>query len=267
MLDRASNWIDAVVEGGDPPKGAQCIHRAFLVLRVVSIGKEGGHGLNDIATATGLTRPTVHRVLTALMAEGAVEQRPKTQRYLASKYLNVAALRPASSPLLSAANPFLDEAVEKIGDTLSLTLRSGFETICVARRLGSYPIQVLSLGVGVRRPIGISASSIALLSSLSPAGARKILTKNEVHLQASGTTVRESMQTVARARERGYALRERGLVQGTKAVSIAFGRFRSEALATLTVTAIAHRLPVSRVSNVVDHLRDCAANIEKSLES
>jgi DNA-binding IclR family transcriptional regulator len=265
MLVRASNWIDAVVEGGDPPKGTQSIRRAFLVLRVVSIGKEGGHGLNDIATATGLSRPTVHRVLTALIAEGAVEQRPKTQRYLASKYLNVAALRPAASPLLNAANPFLDEAVERIGDTLSLTLRSGFETICVARRLGSYPIQVLSLGVGVRRPIGISASSIALLSSLSPAGARKILTKNQAHLQGNGTNVRDSLHTVSRARERGYAFRERGLVQGTKAVSIAFGKHRGEALATLTVTAIAHRLPASRVATVVDHLRDCATSIELSL--
>ncbi|HEY0849316.1 MAG TPA: IclR family transcriptional regulator [Bradyrhizobium sp.] len=266
MVDRASRWIDELVEGGDPPRGTQSIHRAFLVLRVVSIGKEGGHGLNDIATATGLTRPTVHRVLAALMAEGAVEQRPKTQRYLASKYLNVAALRPAASPLLNAANPFLDEAVEKIGDTVSLTLRSGLETICVARRLGSYPIQILSLGVGVRRPIGISASGIALLSSLSPGGARKILTKNQAHLRANGTNVRESMQSVVRARERGYALRERGLVQGTKAVSIAFSRYRGEALATLTVTAIAHRLPTSRVTTVVEHLRDCAASIENALE-
>lgn len=266
MLDRASNWIDAVVEGGDPPKGTQSIRRAFLVLRVVSIGKEGGHGLNDIATATGLSRPTVHRVLAALMAEGAVEQRPKTQRYLASKYLNVAALRPAASPLLSAANPFLDEAVEKIGDTVSLTLRSGFETICVARRLGSYPIQILSLGVGVRRPIGISASSIALLSSLSSSGARMILTKNKAHLQSNGTNVRESMQAVNRAREKGYALRERGLVQGTRAVSIAFGKYRGEALATLTVTAIAHRMQAQRVMTIVEELRKCASNIESSLQ-
>jgi DNA-binding IclR family transcriptional regulator len=74
------------------------------------------------------------------------------------------------------------------------------------------------------------------------------------------------MQSVVRARERGYALRERGLVQGTKAVSIAFSRYRGEALATLTVTAIAHRLPTSRVTTVVEHLRDCAASIENALE-
>lgn len=266
MTGRTSKWIDALLEGGESPRGTQSIRRAFLVLRVVSLG-EGGHGLNDIATATGLARPTVHRLLTALIAEGAVEQRPRTQRYRASKYLNVSELRPAASPLLNAASPFLDEAAEKIGDTVSLTLRSGLETICVARRLGSYPIQILSLGVGVRRPIGVSASSIALLSTLSPAGARQILHRNRSHLHSSGVTLRDTIQAVTAAKERGYAFRERGLVQGTKAISVAFGANAGEALATLTVTAIAHRMPVHRVKSVVDLLRDCAVNIENSLDS
>jgi DNA-binding IclR family transcriptional regulator len=265
MAERAGGWIDAVVEGGDAAKGTQAIRRAFLVLRVVALRKEGGHGLNDIATAAGLTRPTVHRLLTALIAEGAVEQHPRTQRYVASKDMNVLAQRQAASPLLNAANPFLDETVERIGDTLFLTLRSGYETICVARRLGVYPIQILSLGVGVRRPIGISASSIALLSSLSPGGARRMLMRNRAYLTTNGISIREAMQAVARAKERGYAFRERGLVQGTRAISIAFGADRDEALATLTVTAIAHRVPASRVMPIVEQLRECAANIERAL--
>jgi DNA-binding IclR family transcriptional regulator len=266
-MDYATKWIGALLEGGDSPQGTQSIRRAFLILRVVALGTEGGHGLSDIATATGLTRPTVHRLLTALIAEGAVEQRPRTQRYRASKYLNISELRPAASPLLNAANPFLDEAAENIGDTVSLTLRSGFETICVARRLGSYPIQILSLGVGVRRPIGISASSIALLSTFSPESARQMLHKNKSHLRTNRVTLRDTMLAVKAARERGYAFRERGLVQGTKAISIAFGRHAGEALATLTVTAIAHRIPVQRVKSVVDLLRNCAVNIERSIES
>jgi len=267
MVDYASKWIDALLEGGESPRGTQSIRRAFLILRVVALGNEGGHGLNDIATATGLARPTVHRLLTALIAEGAVEQRPRTQRYRASKYLNISELRPTASPLLNAANPLLDEAAEKIGDTVSLTLRSGLETICVARRLGSYPIQILSLGVGVRRPIGISASSIALLSTLSSGSARQILHTNRLHLRNAGMTLRDTMQAIKRATERGNALRERGLVQGTKAISIAFGAHGGEALATLTVTAIAHRIPAQRVRPVVDLLRECAVNIERSLES
>jgi DNA-binding IclR family transcriptional regulator len=78
-MRKTDEWIDEVVEAGDSPPGTQSIRRAFLVLRVVS-ASDSGLGLNDVATATGLTRSTAHRVLSALIAEGAVEQNQRTQR-------------------------------------------------------------------------------------------------------------------------------------------------------------------------------------------
>ena len=264
-LPQATGWIDALVEAGDPPHGTQSIRRAFLILRVLSSAGDSGLGLSEIALATGLARPTAHRFLGALIAEGAVEQRPRTQRYAVAKTLEIAALTPSTSPLLSAATPHLDEAADEIGDTLFLTLRAGLDTVCVARRLGSYPIQVLVLGAGVRRPIGFSASGIALLASMPPAAARDIAVQNRVHLRANGATVESAILATARARKLGYAFRERGIVPGTRAVSIAFGNRDGEALATLTVTAIARRMQAPRVKSIVDRLKVCAADIERSL--
>jgi DNA-binding IclR family transcriptional regulator len=264
-LPQATDWIDALVEAGDPPHGTQSIRRAFLILRVLSSAGDSGLGLSEIAMATGLARPTAHRFLSALIAEGAVEQRPRTQRYSVAKTLVISALTPSTSPLLSAATPHLDEAADEIGDTLFLTLRAGLDTVCVARRLGSYPIQVLVLGAGVRRPIGFSASGIALLASMPPAAARHIAVQNRVHLRANGATVESAIVATAKARKLGYAFRERGIVPGTRAVSIAFGNRDGEALATLTVTAIARRMQAPRVKSIVDRLKVCAADIERSL--
>jgi DNA-binding IclR family transcriptional regulator len=264
-LPRSSNWIDALVEAGDPPHGTQSIRRAFLILRVLSSAGDSGLGLSEIAMATGLARPTAHRFLSALIAEGAAEQRPRTQRYSVAKTLVISALTPSTSPLLSAATPHLDEAADDIGDTLFLTLRAGFDTVCVARRLGSYPIQVLVLGAGVRRPIGFSASGIALLASMAPAAARQIALQNRAHLRANGATVESAILATAKARKLGYAFRERGIVPGTRAVSIAFGNHKGEALATLTVTAIARRMQSQRIKSIVDRLKMCAAEIERSV--
>jgi DNA-binding IclR family transcriptional regulator len=266
-LPQATSWIDALVEAGDPPHGTQSIRRAFLILRVLSSAGDSGLGLSEIAMATGLARPTAHRFLSALISEGAVEQRPRTQRYSVAKTLVISSLTQSSSPLLSAAGPHLDEAAEDIGDTLFLTLRAGLDTICVARRLGSYPIQVLVLGVGVKRPIGFSASGIALLATMSPSAARHIATQNHVHLRANGASVESAVLATAKARKAGYAFRERGIVPGTRAVSIAFGNRDGEALATLTVTAIARRMQLPRVKSIVDRMKVCAGGIEKSLGS
>ncbi len=146
-LPQPTNWIDALVEAGDPPHGTQSIRRAFLILRVLSSAGDSGLGLSEIAMATGLARPTAHRFLSALVAEGAVEQRPRTQRYSVAKTLVISALTPSASPLLSAATPHLDEAADDIGDTLFLTLRAGTRY----RLRGAAPGQLSDPGAGARR--------------------------------------------------------------------------------------------------------------------
>ena len=49
------------------------IHRTFALLRVLA---DAGNGLRlkDLADAAGLPRPTTHRILASLMAEGMVER-------------------------------------------------------------------------------------------------------------------------------------------------------------------------------------------------
>jgi DNA-binding IclR family transcriptional regulator len=208
----------------------------------------------------------VHRLLTALIAEGIVEQRPRTRRYVVGGQIQLSGLaRPVSSPLLSAAVPHLNDAVSELGDTLFLTLRADRETICVARRLGSYPIQVLSLDVGDRRPLGVSSAGIAMLATLRTHAARGIVMGNKRHLPAYGMTVEDALAAVARARQAGYTLRERGLVPGTRAVSVTLGD--SEAPAALTIAAITRRMQLARVLVIVDRLRTYAGRIEASLQS
>ena len=205
------------------PDGAQSIRRALNVLRILASARQAGLGLGEIARQANLTRPTTHRILGTLVSEGVVEQSMRTLRYAVGEQVPLLALaRPAASPLLTVALPHLTAVVQEIGDTGFLTLRAGTDTVCLARRFGSYPIQVLALDVGDRRPLGVS---------------RKV----------------------------GYALRDRGLVPGTRAVSVAISS-RGEAFAALTVAAIARRLPQSRVPAVVARLRAHANQIEVALD-
>jgi hypothetical protein len=47
----------------EPRKGAQAIRRAVAVLRILAAGREAGLPLAEVVQATGLTRPTVHRIV------------------------------------------------------------------------------------------------------------------------------------------------------------------------------------------------------------
>jgi DNA-binding IclR family transcriptional regulator len=246
--------------------GTQSIRRALSVLRILATAREAGFGLAEIARQAGLTRPTVHRILNILVAEGVVEQKPRTRRYAVGEQIPLLALaRPANSPLLAAALPHLNAAVEAIGDTGFLTLRTGLDTVCVARRLGNYPIQVLALDVGDRRPLGVSSAGFAMLATLDPQRARSIVMQNRRRFSSYAISVEEALLSVSRARTHGYALRDRGLVPGTRALSITVGEAGSGAIAALTVAAVARRLPQARVAVIVDRLRGHAAQIELAL--
>ena len=142
----------------EPRQGAQAIRRALAILRILAAGRETGLPLADVIQATGMTRPTVHRIVHALIEEGIVEQRQKTGRYaIGNQVPELALARPSPSPLLAIAEDVLRRTSRQIGDTLFLTVRTGNDTLCVDRRIGSYPIQVLSIEVGARRPLGVSS--------------------------------------------------------------------------------------------------------------
>jgi DNA-binding IclR family transcriptional regulator len=246
--------------------GAQAIRRAVNLLRMLSMARESGYGLTDLARLTGLAHPTVHRMLRALMDEGLVEQKPATQRYMVGGEIHLLALaRPSRSPLIEVAEAQLSRLADQLGDTLFLTQRTGGETICVARRLGSYPVQVVPLRVGDRRPLGVSSAGLALLAAMAPDEAMDLLAQNTRRLSEYRITLDHSVAAVRDARRLGYALRDRGIVPGTRAISIALRDASGQPSAALTVAGVVRRLSHRRIPDVLDALRQAAARIEGSM--
>ena len=230
------------------------------------MAREAGFGLTEIVRLTGLTRPTVHRILTALIAEGLVEQKPATRRYAVGEQIQFLALsRPRPSALIAAAETALAETARAIGDTIFLTQRTGLDTICVARRLGDYPIQVLSLSVGDRRPLGISSAGLAVLARMGEDEVRSILGANAPRLAAVGVGIRQAQSWVTGARRLGYAIRDRGLVPGTRALSVAISDRGGQVIAAVTSAGVVRRMSQARMEAVADDLKACARAIEQAL--
>src|SRR5258706_14771386 len=112
--------------GQAPRQGAQAIRRALGVLRILATGREEGVPLAEVVQSTGLTRPTAHRILHVLIEEGIVEKSEKSGRYVIGRQVPELALaRQSRSPLLAAAEPYLAQVSEQVGDTLFLTVRTG----------------------------------------------------------------------------------------------------------------------------------------------
>lgn len=250
----------------EPRQGAQAIRRALAVLRILAAGREAGVPLAEVVQATGLTRPTVHRIVHVLIEEGIVERHARTGRYaIGNQVPELALARPRPSSLQVAANPSLQRASAEIGDTLFLTVRTGNDTLCVDRRIGAYPIQVLSIGIGARRPLGVSSAGVAILAALPAQDARKIVAANEKRFEAYQTDAATVLGQITAARRRGYNMREIGLVQGTKSISTWIKTPDGRPAAAMTVSAVRTRLGPRREQEVAEILLREARTIEQAI--
>lgn len=260
------NHPDTETGAGDRVPGTGSLRRAIDILRALATSREVGLGLSEMARLTGLPHPTVHRMLKALAAEGLVEQKPATRRYVVGEQIQFLALsRERPSLLQSVGEPHIARAAEAIGDTVFLTQRTGLDTICIARKLGPYPIQVLPLRVGDRRPLGVSSAGLALLAALEPAEAASVIAENRERLGAYRIDEAAALGWVRAARDLGYALRDRGIVPGTRALSVAIRDERHQAYAAVTIAGITRRMTYPHIETLTSELRSVAHAIERDL--
>ena len=249
-------------------EGARSVRRAIAILRILATGQERGVRLTDIVEESGLNRPTVHRILRVLAEEGAVEQDTESRRYLIGAEVSLLGLaRTARFPIRGIADPYLRHLADAIGDTVFLTIRSGFDTICIDRKTGDYPIKVLSLEVGARRPLGVGVGGVALLAGLSSDEAASIIKMNEQRFASHELGVAKLHERVRSARARGYAFTDSGLVKGTRAVAVAVLDPADGPVAAISIAAMADRLSNARLPSVVAAMKEQANLVSRRLGS
>lgn len=253
-------------EAGEPliTPGKSSINRAIEILRLVACGQEAGVRLTDLVQMSAMNRPTVHRILKTLVSEGAVEQDASSRRYrIGTEIILLGIARTRRFPILSIANANLAQLAQDVGDTAFLSIRHGHDSICISRQSGHYPIQVLSIDVGARRPLGVGVSGVALLSRMDAKHVAQIAAANERRLKFHNLEPDELIERVQAARDTGYAYTEAGVRSGTRAVSIPVISKRGDALAALTITAMADRLTADRLPAVVGLMQVQADNISR----
>ena len=246
--------------------GTQSIERALLLVREIAAHNRGGSRLLDLATRTGLQRPTVHRMLKCLAEENMVQQDPDTHRYfLGSMVFELGLTAAPRYNLREICHPALTRIAEATGDTAFLTQRSGLDSVCIDRREGTFPIKTFTLEIGMRRPLGVGTGSLAILSALSEEEIRQIINANAVRLPEYGLTVNSLTAQVRRAQKIGYAVREAPTLAGVRSIGLALRNQSGMAFAALSISTISSRMNDKRVVELATMIKNEIRLIEKQL--
>lgn len=234
--------------------GNRSLMRGLAVLDCV--GRHGDQGVRiaDIVRDCGLERPTVYRLLTTLMACGYVMQVGRF-RYALSATHGVSMNNPVDevSRLLT---PVIKRVSELTEDATFAVIREGTQSHCIARHIGTYPIQALTVEVGRRQPLGVGAAGLALLASLSDTESTKIIKANASALSAYGTMTPGRLHTLLKAaRERGWSVVGNHVVSEILAVGIAVPALYRGMTAGISVAAPTLRMSPQRQLYLVKTLR------------
>lgn len=246
--------------------GTQSIERALVLMREIAAHNRTGSRLLDLASRTGLQRPTVHRMLKCLTAENMVQQDPDTHRYYLGPMVFELGLTAAPRfNLREICHPSMIRIADATGDTVFLTQRSGIDSVCLERQEGTFPIKTFTLEPGMRRPLGVGIGSLAILSALSDEEVRQILAANTPRLPEHGLSAASLLAQLRRAQKLGYAVRETPSLAGVRSIGLALHNQSGIAFAALSVSAISSRMSEKRVAELATLLRTEARLIEKQL--
>jgi DNA-binding IclR family transcriptional regulator len=224
-----------------PP--AHVIGRIATVLRALSVTHSAGASTSDVARATALARPTVHRVLAALAEEGFVDRDPRSGRWYlgpelyllgeaAAKRYDVTAHARASVHRLAAAT----------GESAFFSARRGDETVCLLREDGDFPLRSFVLYEGARFPLGVVSAGLVVLAMLPDRDIDDYLRRVGLTENWGAAHASEQVRGRIRAtRELGYAVNPGLVVEGSWGMAAAVFNRNGDPSWALTLTGVERR--------------------------
>jgi DNA-binding IclR family transcriptional regulator len=248
--------------------GTQSIDRATTLLLLVGRAAPAGARLSELTQQCDLPKPTVRRMLLALVRAGLLEQDAETRTYhLGPEAYVLGTLASRRFGLHPISVGSLVRICEATGDTAFLSVPHDIYSICLHREEGSYPIRSYALHAGDRHPLGIGAGSLALLAALSDGEVEQVLRGTAEILKEKYPTYSPSLlrELVKEARSKGFALNAGLTLPGSWAIGVPITGRNGRPIGALSIAAIESRMDEARQQELAPLLKKEVAWIERRL--
>ncbi|WP_432793770.1 IclR family transcriptional regulator [Rhodococcus ruber] len=226
----------------------QVIARVGALLRAIAGHEPVGSSTSDLARATSLARPTVHRLLTSLADEGLVDRDPKTGRWsLGPELYLLGSLAAGRYDITDLARDVLRDLARETGESAFLSARRGDETVCLASEEGSFPLRSHVLHVGIRLPLGVASAGLVILSHLSDRDIDEYLSRTDLTAGWGPDHTRDAVEErIAATRLAGYSTNPALLVEGSWGMGAAVFDHRDAPAWALSITGVESRFREDR---------------------
>lgn len=239
--------IDAF--GGDP-NFMNSLARGLAVIRGFS--REKRHmSIAQLSHKTGIPRAAVRRCLYTLARLGYVSSADGRNYSLQPKLLGLGHAFLSSTPLVVAAQPFLDRVSEAVNESCSLATLDGEDILYLARSVSSKIISV-TLNVGSRLPAHCTSIGHVLLASLPEEDFENYLENADLRAftERTPTAPQKLREQVEAARAADYAIADQLMELQVRSIAVPVRNTAGKVVAGMNVIVQAGRVSLRDMRNL-----------------
>jgi IclR family acetate operon transcriptional repressor len=238
--------------------GSQSVERALAVLQRIGEADED-IGVSELASRTGLSVSTTHRLVQALRTAGLVAQDERSERYHLGPGAVALGRRAEARLGFDRLLPHLRALGARTGESISLGTRIGTEMLVVLHVDSSHPLR-FDQTPGLRVPIHASAIGKVLLAfAADPADEIRVLGPLTAVTNATLTDPAALLEDVMTARRRGWALNDGERDVGVRTIAAPLRGADGTAWAGVAIQGPAARLPDDRLEEFAGVLMETTA--------
>jgi IclR family KDG regulon transcriptional repressor len=240
------------------------VDRALALLE--TIADHPGIGLSELSRLTDTTKTLVFRMASTLEARGYLLKDPETRAYtLGHKPLLLSERMQHQSPLLRVAGPVLDELSVRTRENVSLLVREGLQTVCVAIRHSPQPIRLYA-ELGRPGPLHVGGGPKLLLAYAPLAVQAEVASgKLDVFTPETVTDPARLAAVLDRIRAQGYNISHGDMDAGAFSVAAPIHDHAGRVIASLSIAGPQARLNEDLEKLYVRMLLDAASDISARL--
>lgn len=247
--------------------GVRSVERALQLLEAVAANNGVPKGITELAQATGLTKGTVHRLISTLASMDYVQKASGSDLYcLGIKLVGLGGIVLSRLELSEVADEDLKELAQKTGFIIHLCVLDDHRLLYLAKANCNQSIQTASY-VGQRGHLHSTGVGKAICAYLP-------WEKTLEHLAAVGmprktentiTNPEEFRLELERIRERGYAVDEEENEEHVRCVAVPLFNEKGSVVAAISATSVAPYFPEERTEEVAGLVKAASAKIAQKM--
>lgn len=223
--------------------------------------------LNELTSASGMNKTTVHRLMATLIHAGWIERTDNGAYRVGLRVFEVGSAALSDLDIRSAAKPFMTELAADFGDTAYLMVPAEQGAVCIDLVEGNSSLVVAGISVGTVLPYHAAAGPTVMLAMSDTLRARWISDRLPAFTDRTLTDAAALTRHLDRIREIGYSVSDSDYLDGVAAVAAPITDRSGDLIASISIGGRIEGFAGDALAAKVDRVCDAAARISTVLQS